>query len=165
MAKNDKKHAAQRGPTQTEPAVALKGQFRFHEEFRPEYSALDKAVKKELAVIIKAVQALGGPSAGRPLVDTLNGSEYMNMKELIVPVGNEVYRFAFAYDPTRDAIVLCGGDKQGVSQTLFYKQLIKKADKRFKKWLAGIDGKQDVAVTGDKESSAEKRRSKKGAKK
>ena len=40
-------------------------------------------------------------------------------------------RVAFAFDPRRAAIVLVAGDKSGGSEKRFYKQLIKKADKRF----------------------------------
>jgi len=39
------------------------------------------------------------------------------------------WRFAFAFDPERKAVILCGGAKSGVSQKLFYKQLIDLADK------------------------------------
>lgn len=49
--------------------------------------------------------------------------------------GEKVWHFAFAFDPSQSAIILCGGDKQGVSQTLFYKSLIRKADTRFSAWL------------------------------
>jgi hypothetical protein len=34
------------------------------------------------------------------------------------------WRFAFAFDPERKAVVLCGAAKSGVSQKLFYKRLI-----------------------------------------
>jgi len=46
--------------------------------------------------------------------------------------------FAFAFDPERSAIVLCGGDKSGVSEKLFYRQLIAKADARFDVHVARI---------------------------
>ncbi len=46
---------------------------------------------------------------GRPLVDTLEGSRHANMKEL--RVGN--LRAVFAFDPTRTAVLLLGGDKSG----------------------------------------------------
>jgi hypothetical protein len=42
---------------------------------------------------------------------------------------------AFAFDPKRQAILLVAGDKSGVSQKRFYKQLIKKADARYKDHL------------------------------
>ena len=42
-----------------------------------------------------------------------------------------MWRVAFAFDPQRQAILLVAGDKSGVSEKQFYKQLIKKADERF----------------------------------
>ena len=45
-------------------------------------------------------------------------------------------RFTFAFDPERNGIVLCGGDKSGGSEKRFYRQLIAKADERFDAHLA-----------------------------
>ena len=55
------------------------------------------------------------------------------MKELRFEAknGTEVWRAAFAFDPERRAIILAAAMKQGVSQKLFYKRLIAKADARF----------------------------------
>ena len=49
------------------------------------------------------------------------------MPELRFDADNGVWRFAFAFDPKRTAIVLCGGDKSGGSER-FCRQLIAKAD-------------------------------------
>jgi hypothetical protein len=57
------------------------------------------------------------------------------MKELRVAVADDWYRFAFAFDPQQQAVVLCGGGKAGMSQAKFYKALIAKADRRFEDWL------------------------------
>ena len=79
-----------------------------------------------------------GPQLGRPRVDTLNGSHHKNMKELRFDAGDGVWRFAFAFDPKRKGIVLCGGDKSGGSEKRFYRQLIAKADGRFDAHLAAV---------------------------
>lgn len=68
---------------------------------------------------------LFGPALGRPHADTLNGSKYPNMKELRA---DHTLRIAFAFDPSRAAILLVGGDKRGRPQRPFYRQLIAKAD-------------------------------------
>jgi hypothetical protein len=75
---------------------------------------------------------------GRPRVDTLTGSRHANMKELRFDAADGVWRFAFAFDPARKAIILCGGDKSGGSQKRFYRQLIEKADRRFDDHLAEL---------------------------
>jgi hypothetical protein len=53
------------------------------------------------------------------------------MKELRFDAADGVWRFAFAFDPTRRALVLCGGDKSGGSEARFYRKLIARADARF----------------------------------
>ena len=44
---------------------------------------------------------------------------------------NGVWRIAFAFDPRRKAILLCGGDKSGVGEGRFYRGLNAIADKRY----------------------------------
>jgi hypothetical protein len=53
------------------------------------------------------------------------------MKELRFSVADGEWRLAFAFDPRRRAILLVTGDKSGVSEKRFYRQLISKADERF----------------------------------
>jgi hypothetical protein len=43
-----------------------------------------------------------------------------------------------AFDTKRKAILLMAGDKSGVSQKRFYRELIRKADKRFDAHLAKL---------------------------
>ena len=104
----------------------------FYDEFDTEFEALTEEVQDNLLAAAKALQ-IAGPKAGRPHVDTLDGSKHANMKELRFTAhgGREVWRAVFAFDPDRAAIVLVAGDKQGKNQKLFYKRLIKIADQRF----------------------------------
>jgi hypothetical protein len=48
------------------------------------------------------------------------------------------WRVAFAFDPKRKAILLVAGDKSGVSERRFYRELIRKADDRFDTHLARL---------------------------
>jgi hypothetical protein len=64
-----------------------------------------------------------------------------HMKELRFDAAGGVWRVAFAFDTERCAILLVAGDKSGVSQKRFYKQLIKKADARFAAHLAQLEEK------------------------
>jgi hypothetical protein len=57
------------------------------------------------------------------------------MKELRFDAEDGVWRVAFAFDPKRNAILLVAGDKAGVSEKMFYKRLIAKADERFEAHL------------------------------
>ena len=102
----------------------------FHDDFVAEYQELPEAVQNELQALVEVLEVLG-PRMKRPHVDTLNGSRYKNMKELRFDAGGGVWRFAFAFDPNRQAIILCGGDKSGSSESRFYRRIIAKADARF----------------------------------
>ncbi len=106
----------------------------FHPQFVSEWKALEIGLKELVGEVLDHLED-DGPFVGRPEVDTLSGSDHANMKEIRVKFGRQLWRFAFAFDPAQNAIVLCGGDKQGMNQALFYKQLIRKADLRFASWL------------------------------
>lgn len=101
-----------------------------HDDFLPEYRELPQEVQDELLAHIEVLEQIG-PQLGRPRVDTLSGSRHANMKELRFNAADGVWRFAFAFDPERTAIIFCGGDKSGGSERRFYRQLIAKADARF----------------------------------
>jgi hypothetical protein len=106
----------------------------FADAFFAEYKALPEAVQDELLLGVRLLEVYG-PKLGRPHVDTLNGSEFANMKELRFRAGDGVWRVAFAFDPKRSAILLVAGDKSGTSQARFYKRLIAVADARYKMHL------------------------------
>ena len=112
-----------------------------HAQFVAEFDALPESVQDELLAHV-AVLEVFGPQLGRPRVDTLNGSRHKNMKELRFDADNGVWRFAFAFDSKRAAIVLCGGDKSGGGERRFYRQLITKADGRFDTHLADLKAKE-----------------------
>jgi hypothetical protein len=112
-------------------AVALQ------DAFVPEFEALSEEVQDGLAALLVLLR-YSGPHLGRPRVDTLKGSRHANMKELRLDADNGVWRFAFAFDPERRAIVLCGGDKSGGGEKRFYKKLIIKADDRFDAHLESL---------------------------
>lgn len=106
----------------------------FHPSFVPEWKDLDVGLKEKVGEVLDLLEE-EGPALGRPEVDRLKGSAHTNMKEIRVRFNREVWRFAFAFDPRQRAVILCGGDKQGVGQELFYRRLISKADTRFTDWL------------------------------
>ncbi|MGX9576659.1 type II toxin-antitoxin system RelE/ParE family toxin [Mesorhizobium sp. f-mel] len=89
--------------------------------------------RNKLAEVVIALEGIG-PQLGRPLADTLNGSKHRNMKEIRFATGG-AWRFAFAFDPERRAVILVGGNKEGTASRQFYKSLIATADKRFDEWL------------------------------
>lgn len=84
------------------------------------------------------VLASVGPALGRPLVDTIIGSRHNNMKELRPgSSGRSEVRILFAFDPTRRAILLLAGDKQG-RWDKWYRKNIPVADDRYDEHLEGL---------------------------
>ena len=113
---------------------------------------MDKDVQDELLAHIGLLEQFG-PQLGRPRADTLNGSRHPNMKELRFEAADGVWRVAFAFDPKRNAILLVAGDKSGVSEKRFYRQLIDTADERFDAHIARIKRKKEKERKGRKEQS------------
>lgn len=105
-------------------------QVRFHDAFDAEFEAMDAEVQEELVATAKLLQDYG-PKLGRPHADTLNGSQFSNMKELRFRAAGGIWRVAFAFDPSREGILLLAGDKSGGSEDRFYKRLIARADQRY----------------------------------
>ena len=66
------------------------------------------------------------------------------MKELRFNAADGVWRFLFAFDSNRAAIIICGGDKSGGSEDLFYRQMIAKADARFNTHVAHIEAEKEA---------------------
>ena len=56
-------------------------QVLFHDEFEPEFDALDQEVQDELLAHANLLREFG-PLLKRPTADTLHGSKHGNMKEL-----------------------------------------------------------------------------------
>jgi hypothetical protein len=106
-------------------------------EFDPEFDALPEEVRTEILALSLLLEQFG-PQLGRPRVDTLKGSRHANMKELRFSAADGQWRVAFAFDPRRRAILLVAGDKSGVSEKRFYRELIRKADNRLEAHLARL---------------------------
>ena len=76
-------------------------------------------IKEDLVSATQVAQAVAalreeGPSLGRPLVDRIKGSRIHHLKELRPgSAGRSEIRVIFAFDPTRSALLLLGGDKAG----------------------------------------------------
>jgi len=86
------------------------------EEYAAWFTAL---IKEDLASAVQVAQAVTAlreeePALGRPLVDRIQGSRIHHLKELRPgSAGRAEIRILFAFDPTRSALLLLGGDKSG----------------------------------------------------
>lgn len=80
-----------------------------------------------------------GPALGRPLVDSVKGSQLKNLKELRPGSSSRSeLRILFIFDPVRQAVLLVAGDKAG-NWKKWYDTAIKTAEKRYKQHLADLD--------------------------
>ncbi|MCK5353697.1 MAG: type II toxin-antitoxin system RelE/ParE family toxin [Methyloprofundus sp.] len=77
------------------------------------------------------------PNLSRPYADTIEGSDFPNMKELRAQSKGAPLRAFFAFDPKRRAILLCAGNKIG-DEKRFYKRMIPLADKEYKTHLGNM---------------------------
>jgi hypothetical protein len=124
------------------PEMEKQWAVEFHPDFASEVLRFSEAVRLEIYSSVGLLREMG-PQLGRPHVDTLNGSKHSNMKELRFRADNGAWRIAFAFDMKRQAILLVAGDKSGVSQDKFYRNLIEIADRRFDRHQAGIAAKKE----------------------
>lgn len=103
----------------------------FHDDFAVEFEEFEDAVQDELLAGAKLLAEFG-PALSRPHCDTLKGSRFPNLKELRFKSAGGIWRAAFAFDRERKAILLCSGNKSGVSEARFYRKLVRIAEERFK---------------------------------
>jgi hypothetical protein len=115
--------------------------MRWTVEFHPACGAwadgLEQADSEALLAAIRVLRD-GGPSLGRPLVDTVAASRHANMKELRPgSTGRTEIRVLFAFDRRRQAILLVGGDKSSDWRG-WYRRNLPVADDRFDEHQAAI---------------------------
>ena len=110
---------------------------RFAPAFELEFDRLSLNVQDEILAQAMVLEEFG-PALGRPRVGSLRQSWHANMNELRFNADNGVWRVAFVFDTNRQAVLLAAGSKSGVSERLFYRELIGKADDRFHRRLVSI---------------------------
>jgi hypothetical protein len=94
----------------------LAWQVKVTEEYAAWFTGPVKDDLGSATLVAQAVAALreDGPSLHRPLVERLKGSKIHHLKELRPGSrGRSEIRIIFAFDPTRSALLLLGGDKAG----------------------------------------------------
>lgn len=129
-------------------------------EFDPSFEVwADQLAQPDAEALLAALRVLRdrGPTLGRPLVDTLEGSRHKNMKELRPgSTGRSEIRVLFAFDPERRAILLVGGDKSG-DWSRWYDVNIPVADERFDAHLANITEEQNIGRDAERSRTIETR--------
>jgi len=96
------------------------------------FRELDDVDRNNTAAYLLLLQDKG-PQLSRPYADTLEGSKIKNLKELRIQSKGRPIRAFFAFDPRRQAIILCAGDKTGDKR--FYKKMIPIAETEFDQYM------------------------------
>lgn len=105
-----------------------------HPDFEAEILALLEVKQAEIYAAARLLE-MSVPSLGRPHANTLKWLRVPNLKELRCVVCGDPWRIAFAFDPVRRAVLLMGGSNAGVKSKLFYRRLIRIAEKRWQDHL------------------------------
>jgi hypothetical protein len=85
-------------------------------------------------VVLMLMEA--GPALGFPQSSAVKRSKYSHMRELRIQHEGRPFRVLYAFDPTRTALLLLGGDKTGDDR--WYDKMVPKADAIYADHLKGF---------------------------
>jgi len=99
-------------------------------EFGHWWKDLTESEQDDTTAIVELLMEMG-PDLRFPHSSGINESKHSHMRELRIQSGGKPIRGLYAFDPTRSAILLIGGDKTGNNR--FYKEYIPVADSLYDK--------------------------------
>jgi len=107
------------------------------DEFVAWYDALDEA---DTIAVVRVVDLLAarGVSLGFPYSSEIKGSRYA-LRELRVQSGGRPVRILYAFDPKRQALLLLGAEKTGLSDERFYKTYVPQAEALWEEYLRDLE--------------------------
>lgn len=105
--------------------------------FETWWQTLNTAEKTDILASVYMLQSMG-PNLPFPYSSGIQGSAYSHMRELRIQHRGKPYRVLYAFDPKRQAILLCGGNKIG-KEKRWYKQNIPIADEAYRKHLEELE--------------------------
>jgi hypothetical protein len=108
----------------------------FDEGFREWFDSLDEKLQRAILTCVEALRQ-AGPNLGRPRVDSVEGSQHSNMKELRIQHRGNPWRILFTFDSRRRAILLVGGNKG--EDKRWYERNIPIADERFERHQQALE--------------------------
>jgi hypothetical protein len=115
-------------------------EVEFTDEFGLWWDGLTPEEQDSINFGVRLLQEYG-PNLKRPHADTVEGSDYPNMRELRCQHEGRPYRVLYAFDPRRIGVLLIGGDKTGNAR--WYEKYIPWADAIFKEHLRDIEHTED----------------------
>lgn len=110
--------------------------IRVTDEFEAWFLNLTDLEQADVLAMVEVLE-VKGPHLSRPYADTLKSrGQVTNLKELRIQHAGKPYRVFYAFDPRRQAVLLCGGRKDGSRDKRFYERMIPLAEQLF---LAHLD--------------------------
>ena len=100
------------------------------------FGSLDEADKEKVAHYVDLLEQIG-VALDHPYSSAVNGASRHGggLRELRVQSKGRPLRVFYRFDRRRNSVVLCGGDKQGVKEAIFYAEAIAAADTAYDHWL------------------------------
>lgn len=98
----------------------------YTDEFGEWFAALS-ALEQTVVINVVTKLQLRGLALGAPHSSALAGTS-IALRELRPNRGHSPLRVVYAFDPTRDAVLILGGDKSGGSPQQFYVGLLAQAE-------------------------------------
>ena len=103
--------------------------------FRDWYEGLLEAEQNSVERVVDMLAGVG-PLLAYPYCSGINGSRFPHMRELRIQHQGRPYRVLYAFDPSRSAMLLVGGDKTGDDR--WYDKAIPKADTLYSEHLKSL---------------------------
>jgi hypothetical protein len=97
----------------------------YTDEFERWWGSLSEAEHESLFAGVRLIEEFG-PALGSPHSSKIKGARTSHLRELRVQHEGRPYRLFYAFNPSRTALLLIGGDKTGDDR--FYERLIPIAD-------------------------------------
>ena len=118
----------------------MEWEVEFTDEFGAWWDSLSAEEQESARTSVNLLREFG-PTLPFPHSSGISGSRHSHMRELRIQHAGRPYRVLYAFDPTRTAILLIGGDKTGNDR--WYEEFVPQADRLYDEHLdtLGREGK------------------------
>lgn len=105
--------------------TGMSWEVEYTDELGDWWESLSEGEQESIDASVRLLEARG-PQLGFPHSSGISTSRHPHMRELLIQHQGRPYRILYAFDPSRNAILLIGGDKTG--QDRWYDQFVPLAD-------------------------------------
>jgi hypothetical protein len=110
-------------------------EVEFTDEFAEWWDTLSADEQESARASVSLLREFG-PTLPFPHSSGVSGSRHSHLRELRIQHAGRPYRVLYAFDPTRTAILLIGGDKTGNDR--WYDEFVPLADRLYDDHLAAL---------------------------